>query len=382
MDLGDVELPGQKDLSLTDSVANLQIDTGDTPKDLSRDSTLQVEVKPPSNAAKGQIKKPAAVTKNPAELNIAQTLQADSVLRQQAVIPTGSEAEDKISEAMRVATTAEPIVRDSLDTDLDSTQLAVDTAKTRVVRAFYNVRLFKSDLQAVADSVYYGMADSMFRFMGRPMIWAQDSQISADTIFMQIVNQQMDNALLKDNAFMVNATLDTLKFNQLKGRRITAFFTNNNIDRLYVDGNAENISFSVNEKTRRITEMFHDRGSRIKVKLENREIIDYITVQGVDQKIYPFSLVTQENEILPGFIWRPQDRPTSKEDLLNRKREFDRGGSSIVDDNANADAAPSGSSTADVSNDSEQKEQIPAKINVEAETSEVEKEIEGQQIPG
>lgn len=381
MELGDVELPGQKNLLLTDSVANLQIDTGDRPKDLSRDSTRQVEVEPPSHAAKGQIKKPAAVTKNPAELNIAQTLQADSVLRQQAVIPTGSEAEDKISEAMRVATTAEPAVRDSLATDLDSTQLAVDTAKTRVVRAFYNVRLFKSDLQAVADSVYYGMADSMFRFMGRPMIWAQDSQISADTIFMQIVNQQMDNALLKDNAFMVNATLDTLKFNQLKGRRITAFFTNNNIDRLYVDGNAENISFSVNEKTRRITEMFHDRGSRIKVKLENREIIDYITVQGVDQKIYPFSLVTQENEILPGFIWRPQDRPTSKEDLLNRKREFDRGGSSIVDDNANADAVPSGSSTADVSNDSEQKEQIPAKINVEAETNEVEKEIEGQQIP-
>lgn len=381
MELDDVELPGQKDLLLTDSVANLQIDTGDRPKDLSRDSTRQVEVEPPSHAAKGQIKKPAAVTKNPAELNIAQTLQADSVLRQQAVIPTGSEAEDKISEAMRVATTAEPAVRDSLATDLDSTQLAVDTAKTRVVRAFYNVRLFKSDLQAVADSVYYGMADSMFRFMGRPMIWAQDSQISADTIFMQIVNQQMDNALLKDNAFMVNATLDTLKFNQLKGRRITAFFTNNNIDRLYVDGNAENISFSVNEKTRRITEMFHDRGSRIKVKLENREIIDYITVQGVDQKIYPFSLVTQENEILPGFIWRPQDRPTSKEDLLNRKREFDRGGSSIVDDNANADAVPSGSSTADVSNDSEQKEQIPAKINVEAETNEVEKEIEGQQIP-
>src|SRR5690606_13887706 len=193
MELGDVELPGQKNLLLTDSVANLQIDTGDRPKDVSRDSTRQVEVEPPSNATKGQSKKPAAVTKNPAELNIAQTLQADSVLRQQAVIPTGSEAEDKISEAMRVATTAEPAVRDSLATDLDSTQLAVDTAKTRVVRAFYNVRLFKSDLQAVADSVYYGMADSMFRFMGRPMIWAQDSQISADTIFMQIVNQQMDN---------------------------------------------------------------------------------------------------------------------------------------------------------------------------------------------
>src|SRR5690606_16849476 len=210
---------------------------------------------------------------------------------------------------------------DSVGSPLDSLRTLPDTAKTRIVRAYYNVRLFKSDLQAVADSAYYGMVDSMFRFMGRPMIWAQGSQISADTIYMQIINQQVDNALLKNNAFMVNAVLDTVKFNQLKGRKITAFFANNNIDRLFVDGNAENLSFSADEEKRIITEMFHDRGARIKVKMENKEIIDYITIRKVDQKVYPFSMVTQENEILQGFIWRPQDRPTSKEDLLNRKRE-------------------------------------------------------------
>jgi len=55
--------------------------------------------------------------------------------------------------------------------------------------------------------------------------------------------------------------------------------------------------------------------------MEDRKIIDYTTIKKVDQKVYPFALVTQENEILPGFSWRPQDRPKSKEDLLNRKRE-------------------------------------------------------------
>lgn len=309
-----------------DSTQRKVVASLDTVSDALRDSIPKVDLKPVVDLVKKEAERPRTKPKGSAtEQSVAQTLKADSVLRQQAVIPTGSEAEDKIAEAMRVATTADSTQREPIVTSIDSTDAVADTAKTRIVRAFYNVRLFKSDLQAVADSVYYGMADSMFRFMGRPMIWAQDSQISADTIFMQIVNQQVDNALLKDNAFMVNATLDTLKFNQLKGRLITAFFTNNNIDRIYVDGNAENIAFSVNEKARVITEMFHDRGSRIKVKLENREIIDYTTVQSVDQKIYPFSLVTQENEILPGFIWRPQDRPTSKEDLLNRKRELDRG---------------------------------------------------------
>src|SRR5690606_27769187 len=109
---------------------------------------------------------------------------------------------------------------------------------------------------------------------------------------------------------------------QLKGRKITAFFANNNIDRIFVDGNAENISFAADEKSKIITEMLHDRGARIKVKMQNKEIIDYITIRKVDQKVYPFNMVNQENEILQGFIWRPQDRPTSKEDLLNRKREL------------------------------------------------------------
>ena len=130
----------------------------------------------------------------------------------------------------------------------------------------------------------------------------------------------MDNALLKDNAFMVNAVLDTVKFNQLKGRKITAFFANNNIDRMFVDGNAENLVFSTNDKTNKITEMFHDRASRIKIRMEGKKIIDYVSIRKVDQKVYPFRLVTQEIEVLPGFLWKPEDRPKSVEDMLNRKR--------------------------------------------------------------
>jgi len=118
--------------------------------------------------------------------------------------------------------------------------------------------------------------------------------------------------------------LDSLKFNQLKGRKITAFFANNAIEKIFVDGNAENLIFSTNDQTHTITEMFHDRGSRIKITMEDKKIIDYITVRKVDQKVYPFKLVTQENEVLPGFIWRPQDRPTSKEDMMHRKRGVEK----------------------------------------------------------
>lgn len=297
--------------------------TSDTQKSIIEDTPQKVEKTLDKNLTKASPNKKTSTPTKPnntanhrhgeGRKEIENTLKADSILRQKAVVPIEGHADSAINKALQIA--QQPNTPDSTKKELS------DTARTRIVKAYYNVRLYKSDLQAVADSVYYGMQDSMFRFMGRPMIWAEDSQISADTIYMQIVNQKMDNALLKENAFMVNAVSDSTKFNQLKGRKITAFFANNNIEKLFVDGNAENLVFSVNDKTNVITEMFHDRGGRIKVRMQDRKIIDYITIRKVDQKVYPFNMVTQENEILPGFIWRPQDRPKSKEDLLNRKRE-------------------------------------------------------------
>lgn len=315
----DDELTDSTQTAITDSVQSSIVEKAQeiaekeisTKKEITKSDTAKAAI---TNKIKASTKEPNRVGDRQ---NIGSTLKADSLLRQKAVVPIANQADTMINQALKIAQSPDTL-KNSTDTALTNPS---DTAKTRIVRAYYNVRLFKSDLQAVADSVYYGMQDSMFRFMGRPMIWSQGSQISADTIFMQITNQQMDNALLKDNAFMVNAVLDSVKFNQLKGRKITAFFANNNIEKLFVDGNAENLIFSENDKTHTITEMFHDRGGRIKVKMENKKIIDYTTIRKVDQKVYPFRLVTEENEILPGFIWRPQDRPTSKEDLLNRKRE-------------------------------------------------------------
>ncbi|MOA20715.1 hypothetical protein D3C78_1411730 [compost metagenome] len=54
--------------------------------------------------------------------------------------------------------------------------------------------------------------------------------------------------------------------------------------------------------------------------MENNKLKEYVSIRKVDGKVYPIAQLTQEKEFLPGFIWRPEDRPKSKEDLLNRKR--------------------------------------------------------------
>lgn len=244
---------------------------------------------------------------------LARSLAADSVLRKQAVIPTGGEADSLFAGA--IAALSRPPT-DSIPMD----SLAIDTATTRIIKAHYNVRLFKSDLQAVADSVYYGYPDSMMRFFGRPMIWAQGSQLNADTIFMQIRNEQLDNMLLINNAFMVNTQLDSVKYNQVKGRKITGFFAGNSLERIFVDGNAESIYYLVDEKRKAYSDMYHSRSSRIKILVDSNAITHFVPIRNIDGKIYPLTLVPRDAEILDGFVWKPTDRPTSREDLMTRRR--------------------------------------------------------------
>lgn len=257
-------------------------------------------------------KKTTAIVGDQNKIEIEKNLKADSVLRKKAIIPKGGESDKLMGAALKNAQQGK---RDSL---------AQDTAKTRIIKAYYNARLFKSDLQAVADSMYYGMQDSMFRLMGKPMMWAENSQISGDTIFLQVKNQKLDNSLLVGNAFMVNATSDSLKFNQIKGRKITSFFTNNRMERLFVDGNAENIFYNIDEKTNVTTELIHDRSSRFKILMEDNKLKEYVSIRKVDGKVYPIAEVTADKEFLPNFTWRPEDRPKSKNDLLNRKRDLSK----------------------------------------------------------
>ncbi|MEI2275065.1 hypothetical protein OHD16_23240 [Sphingobacterium sp. ML3W] len=257
-------------------------------------------------------KKQPVIAGDQNRIEIERNLKADSVLRKKAIIPKGGESDKIMGAALKNAQEGK---RDSL---------SQDTAKTRILKAYYNARLFKSDLQAVADSMYYGMQDSMFRLMGKPMMWAENSQISGDTIFLQVKNQKLDNSLLVGNAFMVNATSDSLKFNQIKGRKITSFFTNNRMERLFVDGNAENIFYNIDEKTNITTELVHDRSSRFKILMENNKLQEYVSIRKVDGKVYPIAEVTADKEFLPNFTWRPEDRPKSKDDLLNRKRDLSK----------------------------------------------------------
>lgn len=212
--------------------------------------------------------------------------------------------------------TADSILNDATERALSgrTDSLQTDTAETRVVLAFHNVKIFKSDLQAIADSAYYSYADSIIRCYGDPLIWSQGSQLTADSVYMLLKDQRMENVLFDRNAFIVNTELDSTKFNQIKGRKITGYFENGELDRIYVDGNAESIYYTVEDSIR--TGMLRSLSSRIKVNFENQQMSTVTSIRKVENVYYPIGMIPRDLEILEGFIWKPELRPKSKEEII------------------------------------------------------------------
>lgn len=196
-----------------------------------------------------------------------------------------------------------------------------DTAKTRIVLAYNNAKIFKSDLQAKADSLFFSYADSTIRCYINPMVWTQDSQMSADTIYMQLKDKKLDNMLLQHDGFIVNTEADSTKFNQVKGKLITGYFEDSKLNRMFVDGNAESLYYTKEDSV--YNGMNKTVSGRIKILFQDNNISQIIPIRKAAGSYFPIEKVTEDIGILEGFIWKPKDRPVSKEAIISSSTEKD-----------------------------------------------------------
>jgi len=196
-----------------------------------------------------------------------------------------------------------------------SDSIPLDTARSRIVIAYRNAKIFKSDLQARADSMFFSYSDSTVRCYYNPILWAQESQLTGDTIYIQMKNKKLNNMLLQHNSFIVNSEdKDSTNFNQIKGKVITGYFRDNQLSQLFVDGNAESVYY-VKEDSAYVG-LNHQVSSRIKMNFKDGKLRGINFIRAVQASTKPMDKLTEEDKILKGFIWKPKDRPKSKEEII------------------------------------------------------------------
>jgi len=193
-----------------------------------------------------------------------------------------------------------------------------DTVRTRAIKAYHKVRVYKSNMQAVADSLFYTSADSTLRWYKNPVLWSEGSQQTGDTLYLQLKNKKLNTLQVLQNAFLVNVNADSARYNQIKGKLITVFFKDGKMKNMFVDGNAESIYFNQDDKTHAYTDMNQTVSSRLKIIFKEKTIQTITTVKEPDGVRTPIEEL-KEDVFLTGFTWKPELRPLSKKEVINGK---------------------------------------------------------------
>ena len=187
-----------------------------------------------------------------------------------------------------------------------------------IIRGFHKVRIFRDSVQSVCDSLVLISMDSTMRMYDNPIIWSDNSQITADSIIMFTRNQQLFRAELYNFPIMIQQLKqDTARYNQIRGKFMEAFFKKNALDVIYIDQNAETRFYK--ETDNNIDGLFAALSGSMKITFADSQIDQIYWYQDIATDLYPIDKIPPTLELfLKGFAWHEPERPKSRAEVFDR----------------------------------------------------------------
>ena len=197
---------------------------------------------------------------------------------------------------------------DTLFMFADTLYTIEDSMGQRNFRAYNEVSFFMNDMQGSSDSLVYQYSDSIIYLYYDPIIWADENQLTGDTIIILMENNEADSMWVGKNGFLVSQE-DTIGYNQIKGKEIRANFDQNQLVKMHVIGNSESIYFSQNELGT-YEGMNQALAQEMLIYLKDNQAEKIVFLANPEGKYYPiFEILFQENK-LEGMQWRINERPS------------------------------------------------------------------------
>lgn len=207
--------------------------------------------------------------------------------------------------------------------DRDSLFLHADTLKSHKDTvgdfteffAFHHVRIYKSNLQGVCDSLSFSFKDSTIRMYEQPILWSEENQLTGDTVALLLRHERIHRVELFPNGFIINRAHQEL-YNQIKGRHIFGYFTKGRLDKMLVEGNGESIYYGTDENDAFIGAN-QAACSNMWIYMKNEQVNRIAFLTKPDATFYPIQHITPSQFYLKGFLWKEAMRPSSKAALFH-----------------------------------------------------------------
>lgn len=194
----------------------------------------------------------------------------------------------------------------------------------RIVRGYYNVKLYKSDLSGKCDSIHVNQKTGLTQMIRRPILWSDESQITGDSIHLisNTETEKIDTLKVFNNSFIIQK--DSISgYNQIKGQELYGFFNDTNeLEKVDIENNAESIIY-IREETGKLQGIDKSKSASITITFVEKAIDEVIKYKNPGGDIWPESQWLELPQTLQDFEWRGDERLLSKEDIFKDEAPFE-----------------------------------------------------------
>lgn len=183
----------------------------------------------------------------------------------------------------------------------------------RHLHSYHKVRMFRTDIQAVCDSMVSKSEENCTYLYGQPIIWNVNQQLFGEEIRVFNNDSTIDSVHVINQAMTVEQ-LDSVSFNQVAGREMFSYFRDGEIYRSEALGNVFVVYYMAENDGSRIGVNYTET-SKLILYLKNKKV-DKIWMPAAVGTMYPIEKTPPGKSRLAGFAWFDYIRPKDKHDIF------------------------------------------------------------------
>lgn len=187
----------------------------------------------------------------------------------------------------------------------------------RIIRAFNNVRFYKTDMSGKCDSIHSSSKTALTKLIKNPILWNGENQITGDIMHLIGNNstKELDSLKVLNNTFLVSKDTLGTGYNQVKGQNLYGKFIEGKLHEVDIIKNAEVIYYMRND-AKELIGINKNVSSKINIIFDKNAIETITFFKQVDGDIYPEKDLPENARKLRGLLWRGDERIKSKDDIF------------------------------------------------------------------
>ena len=232
------------------------------------------------------------------------------------------------------------IDQDSLYIHAD-TLIATGPTEKKILRGYYDVRIFKTDLRGKSDSLHLDQSTGLIKLLKlplsrkenqiltasqknkkNPILWFGRSQMSGDKIFLtsDMETKKLDSLKIIGNSWIIERdSISDTGFNQIKGGVLDGLFKEGELREIDVSKNTEVVYYMYSDEDNELIGIDKTTCSRLKMVTKENQIEDITFFVSPDGNLFPDKDLPLNERKLEGFIWREDERPNTIQELFSKE---------------------------------------------------------------